>query len=145
MALLLDIADQALRQQIYAVAASAIARTSKDRIVLYIFAGFCAALALIFGAISAFFGLATLYSLPVAAALTAAGLLGLAGFTLLGAVLHKSMRRRKFAHMQANQWQVVDNMVTLAAQELEEPIRAYPKTAALIAGIAGMVAGRQLH
>ena len=57
----------------------------------------------------------------------------------------KAWQRRAHARHHVDNMVILQSLLQAAAEELEEPVRANPKTAVALAALAGAMAGDKLH
>lgn len=101
--------------------------------------------ALIFTCLAGYGWLLTEFDQPTAAIITAGFILG---FSILSALTGVSLSRRRPPEPVVPTdeiTEIMSNLTELVGDELLDTIRENPKTAILLAGAAGMVAGEQLN
>ncbi len=120
-------------------------RKSKFGLGLAILSGLLFLITIIFALIGAYGWLLQEFSQPVAALLVCAGVLalsviaGLSGYALL------TKKPAVPADHSEDITTLIAEMTAFLGEELAEPIQENPKTALLLAGLAGYVAGDRLH
>lgn len=113
---------------------------------LYALAGGISIIGIVFLAISVYGLLLESIAMPAAAAITGVGILTLAGvFVCFGKFAVKKISRKRHAE----KFQNVEVLLTQLFEEIigdfEDPIRENPKTAMILAGLAGVMAGNKMH
>ena len=123
-------------------------RKNKFGLGLAALSGLLFILALVFAAISAYAWVASYYAAPVAAIIIAGFVLcisiiaALSGYLLLR---KRPQPRAATSYMEGDVTEVVAEIAEILGEELAEPIRDNPKTAMMLAGLAGFVAADRLH
>jgi hypothetical protein len=146
MTILWTIAEQVMRQQLSGAASPfALSSVPRMRFGMYAVAGFITALGVIFSFVAAYLWLLTVYSPPLAAMATAGLAFLLAGVLVGLSLALRTMRRAKRRKAQVDNMAMMNSAMAMIAEELEEPVKAYPKTAIALATLAGIVAGDKLH
>lgn len=113
---------------------------------LYAIAGGIGIIGVVFLAIAVYGLLLAELPMPLAAALTGLGIMILA-IAIAGFGRHISTRTARENRHQESQKieQLMTQLCDEVLTECEEPIRKNPKTALVLAGLAGLLAGDQLH
>jgi hypothetical protein len=141
MNLLYAIAEQAMTRHMNGMLAP-YGRPARLPLGLYILAGFMVGAGLLFTMAGAYMGLLAAGVAGYAAALiTAAGIFAVVAVLMAGALAADLWRRQKSERLRDEGLATLQSLVESAAVELEEPIRAHPKTAVALAALAGAAAG----
>jgi hypothetical protein len=84
--------------------------------------------------------------MPTAAAITGVGILTLAGvFACFGKFAVKNISRKRHAEKFQNVEVLLTQLFEEVLSDFEDPIRENPKTAMILAGLAGVMAGNKMH
>jgi hypothetical protein len=120
---------------------------TKAGLVLYGLAGFLALTGIPFLAYAFYLWIITQDYVPYEAALyTTLALFMLAIVCgLIGHLLKSRLKRRRAVHHQDDMAGMIQTLLGAMEEELEGPMRDYPKTTLAAAAIAGMFAGKYLH
>lgn len=113
---------------------------------LYALAGGISIIGIVFLAIAVYGLLLENLTMPAAASITGAGILALAGvFVLIGKYAVKKIARRRHTEKFHNVEVLVGQLLEDVLGDIENPIRENPKTAMILAGLAGFMAGDRLQ
>lgn len=113
---------------------------------LYALAGGISIIGVVFLAIAVYGLLLENLTMPAAASITGAGILALAGvFVLIGKYAVKKIARRRHTEKFHNVEVLVGQLLEDVLGDIENPIRENPKTAMILAGLAGFMAGDRLQ
>jgi hypothetical protein len=145
MSIVWTIAEQAMRQQMSAAASAQFVSTGKGRLALCAVAAVLVVLAAVFGGIGFYLWLEPVWGPAAAAGFTALALFVAAVLCIGINYLMGRARRREREILHRHEAGMLNDLLAVAAEELEEPIQNYPKTAALVAALAGLIAGKHLH
>lgn len=119
-------------------------RKNKFGLGLLALSGLLSALALIFACISLYGWLLLQFAQPVAASIMAGSVMAAAFLSALGGHLVLKKKQRP-AFDQSEITEIISEVSEFIGDELAEPIQQNPKTAMLLAGLAGVIAGDRLH
>lgn len=97
------------------------------------------------GATGVFLHLQESYGTETAAIATGLGLVGISALTAAAAFMGAEYRALKALMIKRTVFKKVEQTASSFMDELEAPIREYPKTAAALAAAAGFLAGDQMH
>ena len=113
---------------------------------LFFLAGAIGVLGLVFLSIAVYGLLLSEFAMPAAAAITGMGILILSGLCILGGRFALQKIQYQSHEQEMNKLNaVIDDLLQDVLTDLDDPIRESPKTALLLAGLAGFVAGDRLH
>ncbi len=120
---------------------------TKAGLVLYGLSGLLAVTGIPFLAYAFYLWIISQERLPVEAALyTTLVLFVLAGLCgLIARVLTSRQKRRRALHHSDDMAGMIQTLLSAMEEELEGPMRDYPKTTLAAAAIAGLFAGKYLH
>ena len=143
MSIIWTIAEQALRTQMSATPAVI---SPPPRFGIYAAAGLLCTAGMVFALAGVYMGLA-MYIAPAGAALgTAGAAFAAAGLMIATVQARRMIHKRRMASLPAaDNMEAVNEALQMIVEELEEPVKAYPKTAMALAALAGLVAGHRIH
>ena len=144
MSIMWTIAEQALRNQMTATTQAVYA--APPRFGMYAAAGLLCVAGMAFSLAAVYISLAATLP-PAAAALCTAGAAFASAGMLIGIVqLRRMLHKKRMARLPAvDNMDAINNYLQMIAEEFEEPVKAYPKTAMALAALVGLVAGNRIH
>lgn len=144
MSIMWTIAEQALRSQINAAPAQI---ATPPRFGMMAAAGLLCVAGIVFALAGIYMGLTMHFPPAVAALGTSGAAFGAAGIVVGMIHLRRHLHKRRLSRLPAagNQMDAINDALLDIVEELEEPIKAYPKTAMALAALTGMVAGSRLN
>jgi hypothetical protein len=147
MTILWTIAEQVVRQKMNAASPFSLQNGPGTlcKLGLYGVAGFMGVMAAVFAFIALYLWLLSLYAAPVAALLTSLTAFFAALLIVGGLALAKRMRKQKKRLARGRDMALVSTALAMVSEELEQPVKDYPKAAVGLAVMAGLMAGNKLH
>lgn len=110
-------------------------------------AGLLCVAGIAFALAGVYMGLAMHFPPAVAALGTSGAAFGAAGIVVGMIHVRRTLHKRRVSRLPAagNQMDAINDALLDLVEELEEPIKAYPKTAMALAALTGIVAGSRLN